>query len=93
MFGAEIAGQHAPVITIPVLILSFVVYVVLGLVPAAGGLYLIYFLLTLPMRRNERARMFLDLLELGLKQNLGLIEDTQDIVGTRRRSCPHAGLR
>lgn len=29
--------------------------------------YLIYFLLTLPMRRKERARLFLDLLELGLK--------------------------
>jgi type IV pilus assembly protein PilC len=32
-----------------------------------GGLYLAYFLLTLPMRRKERARLFLDLLELGLK--------------------------
>jgi type II secretory pathway component PulF len=37
--------------------------------PIAGGiLYGFYFLLTLPMRRNERARMFLDLLELGLQQ-------------------------
>ena len=33
-----------------------------------GVLYLFYFLLTLPMRRNERARLFLDLLELGLKE-------------------------
>jgi type II secretory pathway component PulF len=32
-----------------------------------GLLYLIYYHLTLPMRRNERARMTLDLLELGLK--------------------------
>jgi type II secretory pathway component PulF len=32
-----------------------------------GVIYLFYFLLTLPMRRNERARLFLDLLELGLK--------------------------
>jgi len=31
-----------------------------------GILYGVYFLLTLPMRRNERARLFLDLLELGI---------------------------
>ncbi len=31
-------------------------------------LYVIYFLLTLPMRRAERARLFLDVLELGLKE-------------------------
>src|SRR5439155_9624884 len=36
--------------------------------PACGAVYLIYFLLTLPMRRNERARFFLDLLERGLKE-------------------------
>lgn len=32
-----------------------------------GALYAIYFLLTLPMRRSERARLFLDVVELGLK--------------------------
>jgi type II secretory pathway component PulF len=31
-------------------------------------LYTAYFLLTLPMRRNERARLFLHLLDLGLKE-------------------------
>lgn len=41
---------------------------VLVCLPIIGGiLYAFYFLLTLPMRRNERARIFLDLLELGLK--------------------------
>ena len=35
---------------------------------SAGVIYLFYFLLTLPMRRNERARLSLDLLELGLKE-------------------------
>src|SRR6266852_4948102 len=50
------------------LALLFVVYVLAGLLPVAGVVYLIYFLLTLPMRRNERARLFLDLLERGLKQ-------------------------
>lgn len=39
--------------------------VALGIV--AGFIYGIYFLLTLPLRRNERVRLFLDLLELGLK--------------------------
>ncbi len=32
-----------------------------------GIAYVFYFFLTLPMRRNERTRLFLDMLELGLK--------------------------
>lgn len=48
--------------------LLFVAYLLLGLLPICGATYLIYFLFTLPLRRNERARMFLDLLELGLKE-------------------------
>ena len=39
-----------------------------GLALSVAFLYLGYFLLTLPMRRNERARLLLDLLELGLKE-------------------------
>ncbi len=49
-------------------LLVFVLYVLIGLAPFCGALYLMYFLLTLPLRRNERARMFLDALELGLNQ-------------------------
>lgn len=49
------------------LLIGSALYVVLGLVPTFVALYVIYFILTLPMRRNERARMFLDMLELGLK--------------------------
>jgi type IV pilus assembly protein PilC len=48
-------------------LLSFALYVLLGLLPVLGALYLIYFLLTLPLRRNERTRLFLDVLELGLR--------------------------
>ena len=48
--------------------LAFVVYLLLGLLPVCGVTYVIYFLFTLPLRRNERARMFLDLLELGLRE-------------------------
>ena len=35
---------------------------------SGGVIYLFYFLLTLPMRRNERTRLCLDLMELGLKE-------------------------
>jgi type II secretory pathway component PulF len=42
-------------------------FVLLVVLPLIGAMYLVYFVLTLPLRRNERARMFLDLLELGLK--------------------------
>jgi type II secretory pathway component PulF len=35
---------------------------------AAGLLQTVYLVLTLPLRRNERVRLFLDLLELGLKE-------------------------
>src|SRR5690348_6147551 len=48
-------------------LLGCAAYILLGLLPAIGALYVIYFLLTLPLRRNERVRLFLDLLELGLK--------------------------
>lgn len=47
---------------------SFILYMLLGILPMVGSVYLVYFLLTLPMRRAERGRMFLDLIELGLKQ-------------------------
>jgi len=61
-------AQADPLTAIATLVVVFVVYLLLGLLPVCGVTYLIYFLLTLPMRRNERARMFLDLLELGLKE-------------------------
>jgi type II secretory pathway component PulF len=44
-----------------------VLLVAIWLALSIGALYLVYFLLTLPMRRNERARLFLDLLELGIR--------------------------
>ena len=60
--------QSDPLTGIATLALGFVIYLFLGLAPVCGVTYLIYFLLTLPLRRNERARLFLDLLELGLKE-------------------------
>jgi type II secretory pathway component PulF len=47
----------------PAAAILFVLYLAL----VCAGIYLAYVLLTLPMRRKERARLFLDLLELGLK--------------------------
>lgn len=49
-------------------IMTLLAYLVIGLAPAVGIAYAIYVLLTLPLRRNERARMFLNLLELGIKE-------------------------
>jgi type II secretory pathway component PulF len=50
------------------LLFYIVVYFIIGVLPICGAIYGIYFLFTLPMRRNERARFFLDLLEMGLKE-------------------------
>jgi len=52
--------------TLASLLLGFILFLVIGLLPFLGTLYLIYVLLTLPLRRNERIRLFLDLLQLGL---------------------------
>jgi type II secretory pathway component PulF len=49
-------------------VVALVVYIVCGLGPVCGVIYVVYYLLTLPMRRNERSRLFLDLLEMGLKE-------------------------
>ena len=57
-----------PLWAIAMMALAVLIYLLVGLIPVCGISYGIYFLLTLPMRRNERARMFLDLLELGLRE-------------------------
>jgi len=49
-------------------IVSVVAALVFELAPVCGLLYLIYFVLTLPMRRRERGRLFLHLLEMGLAE-------------------------
>ncbi len=60
------ASLSDPLQSISGLLFGFVLYVVLGLLPALVALYLMYLLLTLPLRRNERARLFLDLLQFGI---------------------------
>lgn len=58
----------APLSAVAIAVLGFVLYVLLVFLPVIALLYLIFYLLTLPMRRTERATLFLDLLELGLKE-------------------------
>ncbi len=69
--------MHAPMITWPMLALSLDPDALLRLAAAMAGLlfsltftggilFLIHFLLTLPMRRAERGRLFLDLMETAL---------------------------
>jgi general secretion pathway protein F len=60
--------QSDPLSGIAFLVFGFVLFILVGLLPVIALLWLLHFLLTLPMRRNERARMFLDLLELGLRE-------------------------
>jgi len=68
MAGLQQMFQSDPLAALGALLLGFVAFVALGLLPLLVLLYLIHFLLTLPLRRNERARFFLDLLALGLKE-------------------------
>ena len=56
-----------PLQAIVALALWIALFIVFGLLPVCAIIYGFYFLLTLPLRRNERARFFLDLLELGIK--------------------------
>jgi type II secretory pathway component PulF len=47
-------------------VLLAIVGIIVSLAPAAGLIWCIYWLLTLPLRRAERCRLVLDLLQLGL---------------------------
>jgi type II secretory pathway component PulF len=47
---------------------AITLYLLLGLAPFCVGVYAICHLLTMPLRRNGRARLFLDLLQLGLEE-------------------------
>jgi len=78
--------QSDPLQALLLLALSFLLYVVAGFLPVCGALYLIYFLLTLPMRRQERARMFLDILELGLKEGRNAEAAIMGVAASRDRS-------
>ena len=74
------------IIQVIVIILSLIT----SLVVEAGVLYCVYFVLTIPMRRNERTRIFLDILQLGLKDGqtpeaaiIGASESNDSCFGVR----------
>jgi type II secretory pathway component PulF len=56
------------------------------LLPLYGILYAFHYVLTLPMRRNERTRVFLDLLELGLKDGRTPEAAVMEAAASRDRS-------
>jgi type II secretory pathway component PulF len=58
----------------------------IGIAVLGGALFLIHFLLTLPMRRAERARMFLDLIENAVKQGQPVEETLISISQSRDQS-------
>jgi type II secretory pathway component PulF len=82
--------ESSPAGAIAALALAFLFYMIAGLAPLFGAIYLLYFLLTLPMRRNERARFFLDILELGMKE--GRTPESAIVEASRSRD-PALGAR
>ncbi|HIG28042.1 MAG TPA: hypothetical protein EYQ50_09685 [Verrucomicrobiales bacterium] len=70
--------------------LSTIFSITVGIAVVAGFSLLIYFTLSLPLRRLERARFFVDLLETGLDQGRS-IEDT--IVSIARTKDKSVGKR
>ena len=48
--------------------LRIAIWLIVSVAPWTAAVAIVYFLVSLPMRRYERARFFLDLLELGLKE-------------------------
>jgi type II secretory pathway component PulF len=78
--------QSSPLQDFALTVLGFLIYLLLGLVPLCGVIYVIYFLLTLPLRRNERARMILDLIELGLQEGRTPEATITSVAASRDRS-------
>ncbi len=68
------------------LVVSLLIYVVLVAVPIGLAAWLTSYLLSLPLRRQERARFFLDLLETALKQRQAVEPTLVDMANSRDRS-------
>jgi type II secretory pathway component PulF len=49
-------------------ILAHFSWLIIGFIPLYALCYLIYFIVSLPLKRHERARFFLDLIQAGLEQ-------------------------
>jgi type II secretory pathway component PulF len=61
-------------------------WIFLGILPLAALWYLTYFLVSLPLRRQERARLFIDLIEHCLKQGQSVEQTITEIARSRDRS-------
>jgi type II secretory pathway component PulF len=71
-------------------VLEFVVqmafWVVIWLVPNALVLWVVYYLLSLPLRRQERGRFFVDLVESALARGKSVEQEVVELSSTRDRS-------
>lgn len=65
-------------------------FVLLWLVPVAGLCYGVYFFISLPLRRRERAALFLDLVETALQQGRSVEQTLVEISHSRE---PGLGVR
>ncbi|HWD91150.1 MAG TPA: type II secretion system F family protein [Verrucomicrobiae bacterium] len=71
---------------LPEALVGVLVYFVFAVTPIALLAWLIYYLLSLPMRRQERARFFLDLLSANLRLGKPLEQSLIEIANSRDRS-------
>jgi type II secretory pathway component PulF len=67
---------------LPLLLGSLLLYFLFTVVPLIGLAWLIYYLLSLPMRRQERARFFLDLVATALREGRPIEQTIIDISNT-----------
>jgi type II secretory pathway component PulF len=61
-----------------------------GLVPLYGLVYVLYLVISLPLRRQERARLFLDLIETGLTRGQSM---EQTVVSVSHTEDDSVGIR
>jgi len=76
--------------SVPALILTAVAWVLLWLAPVGTVLYLGYYFISLPLRRQERARFFLDLVETGMKDGRSM---EQTVVAVSAAGDSSMGMR
>lgn len=67
-------------------VFQMVVWVVIWLVPNALVLWVVYYLLSLPLRRQERGRFFVDLVESALSRGRSVEQEVVELSATRDRS-------
>jgi type IV pilus assembly protein PilC len=67
-------------------VLAFTGYSLLFVLPVGAFTALVHFLLSLPLRRRERARLFLDLLETGLTQGRSAEQTLMAVAGSHDRT-------